>query len=415
MPTLLRCLLLLSVLGLASCGSGTRLEPREVQGYAAMVDEGGQPRLWLLTRQEETRESRNPTRRGPSQRKLVLVHFDLHAFDPQSARPLWTRRVYSFKAQDGVIAPIVGGTVRGRLLGQDGDRVWLVIGRDPRALDVADGAQVDDAERIVQRHPSLAGMLPEDPQRYGFDRGLVFMAADASQYVLQGPEGALAPYVPPPAPVQATGHEAAKTPLRPYGDVPLRLLEFEGRWLGLYTAAEAEDAATDPFGRHLAFPYTVIDQGALARRGLWSGTVEEVQQFDERFPRFTAMTPVAGSPVFLRGRFVRQPGRDEALVPPGEPGLLVWHNTRIDREGRLAMTRLDAALAPAWTAELPLSDSPSNAHLSTRTWAVGDRIIAVGELATTKGERVLREVHVVSVDAGTGQFAAWNVQQGAPP
>ena len=415
MPAILRLLMLLAALGLSACGGGTRLEPREVQGYAALVDDGGQPRLWLLTRQEETRESSNPTRRGPSSRKLVLVHFDLHAFDPMTARPLWTRRVHSFKAQDGLVGPVVGATVRGRLLGQDGDRVWLLIGRDPRAVATSDGRLLDDAEGIVTRHPQLAGMLPEDPQRYGFDAGLVFMAADAAQYAVRGPAGALSPYAPPPKPAVAVGHEAAKVPLRPTGDWPLRLVEFGGRWLGLFTGPEAEDAAVDPFGRHLAFPYTVIDEGALARRTLWWGTVESVQPFDERFDRLTAMTPLEGSPTFLRGRFVRQPGSDLPLAPPGAPGLLVWHNTRIDREGRLAMTRLDGALARAWTRELPLSDSPSNAHLPTRVWTLPERLVVVGELATTQGERVLREVHVVSVDPATGEIAAWNVQRGAPP
>lgn len=345
----------------------------------------------------------------------MLVHFDLHALDPATAQPLWTRRVHSFKAQDGLVGPVVGSTVRGRLLGQDGDRVWLVIGRDPRALSARDGRQVDDAAGIVQRHPALAGRLPEDPQHYGFDQGLVFLAADATRHVVRGPDGAATPYVPPPAPAPVTGHDAAKTPLRPSGDVPLRLVEFGGRWLGLYTGPEAEDAATDPFGRHLRFPYTVIDEGALARRTLWWGEVETVQPFDERFDRFTGMTPVPDGPTFLRGRFVREPGADRPLPPPGAPGLLVWHNTRIDREGRLAMTRLDGALARAWTVELPLSDSPSNAHLPMRTWTLPDRLVVVGELATSQGERVLREVNVVSLDPATGEFAAWNVQRGAPP
>jgi hypothetical protein len=416
MPSSLRLILgLLFALLLAACDGGRRLEPPELQGYGALVDDGGQPRLWLLTRQEETRESRNPSRRGVSSRKLVLVHFDLHAFDPDTARPLWTRRVHSFKAQDGLVGPVVGGTVRGRLLGQDGDRVWLVIGRDPHALAASDGRTLDDAAGIVARHPALEGMLPEDPQRYGFDRGLVFMTADARQHVVRGAEGARSDYVPPQAPVKAPSHEDVKVPLRPYGEAPLRLVEFNGRRLGLYSAAEAESAANDRFGRQLAYPYSVLDQGALARRSLWWAEVETVAPFDEPFERLSAMTPVPGSPEFLRGRFASQPGRDLPLVPPGEPGLLVWHNTRIDRAGRLALTRLDAALAPAWTVELPLSDAPAQAHLATRLWALPGRLLAVGELATSEGERVQREVHVVSVDPGTGEFAAWNLQRGAPP
>jgi hypothetical protein len=37
---------------LVGCSSG-HLEPAEVQGPPAMVDDGGKPRLWVLTKQEE--------------------------------------------------------------------------------------------------------------------------------------------------------------------------------------------------------------------------------------------------------------------------------------------------------------------------------------------------------------------------
>lgn len=413
-----RLMQLLLVLGvstsLAACNR-TRLGPLEVQGSAALVDDSGTPRLWLLTRQEETRESSTPGTRGPNQRKLVQVHFDLHAFDPLTARPLWKERVYSFVAQDGDFAPIVGGTIRGRLLGQDGERVWLVIGRDPRAVSSTDGSLLDDATGIAERHPEVATLLPEDGQRYAFDGGLVFTAADAQRYVVRGPEGALALYTPRSAPPVAITHESVKTPMRPTGDVPLRLLQLGGRWLALYTAKEMDDAASDPFGRHLQFPYTVIDEGALARRNLSWAAVDTMQRFDERFAHITGFTPVDQSPVFLRGRFVRKPGRDEPLLPPDSGGLLIAHNTRIDREGRFAITHLDTLLRTVWTAELPLSDAPPEAHLRTSIWPLPGRLLLAGELATLDGEIVQREVHVVSVDLSTGGVSSWNLQRGGPP
>lgn len=415
--SLLRRLLLAVPLAsvLAACGAGIHFGPREVQGYPAMVNDAGEPRLWVLTRIEETRESRDPTRRGPSQRKLVMLHFDLQAFDPGTARPVWSQRVRSITIQDGDRGRVIGSTTRAGLLGQDGDRVWMVIGREPLALSAADGTVLDDGERLVQRHPEVAGRLPEDPQRYGFDAGLVFMAADARQFVVRGPEGRLEPYSPRPAPAVPVGHDAVKTPLPPAPDAPLRQVAFGGGLLGLYTGPEATDAATDPFGRKLAFPHTVLDQGPLARRSLWWGRLEEVQRFDERFPRVAEWTPEEGSPTFLRGRFLRQPGQEGPLPLPGDPGLLVGHNTRIDREGRLALTRLGADLGRVWTAELPLSDSPSQAHLRTRTWADAGWLLLAGELSTTEQDRVLREIHVVSVDLATGGVKAWNIQRDGPP
>lgn len=38
---------------------------------------------------------------------LLQIHFDVHAFDLLTARPLWTTRVYSQVSQDGDMAPIV--------------------------------------------------------------------------------------------------------------------------------------------------------------------------------------------------------------------------------------------------------------------------------------------------------------------
>jgi hypothetical protein len=415
LPRFTNLLLALGIATVLAACNRTRLGPLEVQGSTALVNDSGTPRLWILTRQVETRESSYPGRRGPSQRKLVQIHFDVHAFDPLTARPLWTSRAYSFVSQDGDMAPIVGSTMRGGLLGQDGERVWLVIGRDPRAVSSKDGSLLDDRAQIAARHPQIARVMPDDPQRYTFDRGLVFMAADARQYVLRGPDGALAPYTARSAPPAAITHESVKTPLRPTGDVPLRLLQLGGRWLALYTPKETADAASDPFGRHLQFPYTVVDEGALARRRLVWAQVDTQSRFGERVAHITGFTDVEASPVFLRGRFVRTPGRDEPLWPPDSAGLLIAHNTRIDREGRFALTRLDTTLRTVWTAELPLSDSPSDAQTRTSIWPLPGRLLLTGELATLDGDIVQREVHVVSVDLSTGRVSAWNVQRGAAP
>ena len=159
-----------------------------------------------------------------------------------------------------------------------------------------------------------------------------------------------------------------------------QLLLLGAMAVGLFTGPEAEDAATDPFGRHLAFPYTIIDEGALARRTLWWGEVETVQPFDERFDRLTAMTPLEGSPTFLRGRFVRQPGSDLPLAPPGAPGLdrieaLAW-------SGAAALGVADPAIGTAKSAvarQLALQTGDTSS-LVIASWAQAAAAHARGEL-----------------------------------
>ncbi len=140
-----------------------------------------------------------------------------------------------------------------------------------------------------------------------------------------------------------------------------------------------------------------------------------MQRFDERVAHITSFAAVEQSPVFLHGRFVRKPGRDEPLWPPDSAGLLIAHNTRIDRAGRFALTNLDTTLRRVWTAELPLSDAPSDGYMRTSIWPLPGRLLLAGELATLDGEIVRRDVHVVSVELSTGTVSAWNLQRDGPP
>jgi hypothetical protein len=197
-------LLAAALLLLVGC-SRSHLEPAEVQGPPAMVDEGGKPRLWVLTKQEEVRQVGvgGGGRSRMDWRSDTFFHFGVQAFDPLAAKPLWHKRLRTFgdpKAQGSAPSRVIGSAVGARLLGQDGNIVWLLIGDAPFAVDVADGSIVADAEKLQQVNPELKGLLPSEAKHYGFNQGLVVMAADARQFVVRGPGQKAVAYTPPPPP-----------------------------------------------------------------------------------------------------------------------------------------------------------------------------------------------------------------------
>lgn len=415
-------LLLLAVLALLSACTGSHLEPPDVQGPMAMVEDGGKPRLWILSRQEEVRQVRiggGGSRTSGSWRGDTFFHFRVEAFDPATARPLWKKTLLTlgdFEAGNKPTSRVLGSSVDAQLLGQDGDLVWLRIGEKPYAVDAHDGHVVIDGDSLQQRNPQLQGLLPSEGKNYDFDQGLVLLAADAQRFVVRGPEAKAEVYVPPvvteeQGPLLANG--ARRTvPMRPPFDVPLRQVRFAGEWLGLYSEKEAVDAARDEFGDNLLYPYTVLDESSLSRRSLWRAKIDTVQRFDDRYERLVELLPVAGSPVFLRGRFLAAGGEDTPLVLTQPDSLVVMHNTRIDNAGRRALTRLGADLKPLWTTELPLSDYGSIAP--PRYWRLGDHLVVVGEMRAEVDSVTRDTSHLVSVRLADGALQAWNLASEAP-
>lgn len=407
-----------AALAVLSACSSSHLLPPEPQGPAAMVADGDQPRLWLLTKQEEERQVSVGTRRSSGWREDTFFHFDVRAFDPVTARPLWKKRLWTIgdaKARGRGPSRVIGSSVEGRLLGQEGDRIWLLLGGEPVAVKAADGSVVGNAETIQQRNPALQGLMPADASHYSFDQGLVFMSADARRFVVRGDEAVAAPYAPTPQPVAAPELKPngmpVIVPMRPLMPAPLRLIELGGQRLGLYSEKEAADAAEDSFGDHLKYPYSILDEGVQSRRGFWRVEVVETERFDETLRRLGALTPLPESPVFLNGRFLKQGQLDEPLRLEDPAGVAVWHRTRIDSEGRLALTRLDEQLAPVWRAELPLSES--GIANPVRTWVVDGHLVAVGNLEAEVEHMSTREAHLVSVDLATGAVQAWNFEREA--
>lgn len=419
MRSVTRCvpaLALAAIVALGGCNH-SQFEAPEMQGPAAMVAvEAGPARLWVVEKQEETRfvSIGSGTRSTGTWRRDTWYHFSVQAFDPVAARPAWKRKILTVgdrNARGPQPSRVIGSDVEARLLGQDGAFVWLRIGDAPFALDAADGRVVADAAAIERVNPALVGLLPREARYFAFDRGLVVTLADARRVVLHGESLTANDYV-PVVPVAVEPERKANgsvriVPIRPFGEVPSRLVRSDDGWIGLYSDREAADAVNDDFGTRLRYPYTVLDEGASARRTLRRATVIDARRFDERFQRIDALPSLPGSPVFLKGRFATG-ADDEALRLQQPGGWLVWHSTRIDAAGRLALSRLDEGLRPLWQAPLPLSESGTANPLATWVLPGGHLLVAGGEDATIDGVR-RRGQHLVSVDLADGRWHGWNL------
>jgi len=409
------CLLLV----LTGCERSTFERP-EMQGPAAMVESGDQPRLWLLSKQEEKRQVGvfgGGTRSTATWRTDTFFHFTVEAIDPVTTKTAWKQNLVTFgdpKAKGPEPSRVIGSDVSARMLGQDGDIVWLLIGDVPYGVRASDGHVLLDGPGIEAANPALKGLLPSEARLYSFDRGLVFMSADARQFVVRGPKHEASEYVPTPREQMVPVHMKANgmpeiVPMRPpMGEVPARQAQLGGQWLGLYSPKEAEDLLDDDSGQGLKYPYSIVDEGSTARRTFLRAKIVEGKRFDESIRRVSELTPVPDAPVFLKGRFFKQPGTDDAAVLENPAGLLVWHSTRMDDEGRLALARVDESLHTVWKAELPLSETDVVRRVAS--WRLPSHVVAVGELWTTDDGRVQhRDPYLVSVDLESGEVHSRNL------
>ena len=193
-------------------------------------------------------------------------------------------------------------------------------------------------------------------------------------------------------------------PMRPYGESPARLAQVDGRWIGLFTEKEAEEAASDAWGDKFAYPYSIFNEGSASRRTFWQVDTERRQDREETFEAIAALSPIPGTPTYLRGRFVKQLPGDTPMAATDPAGLFVWHVTRMDDLGRLALARIDTSLQPLWTTTLPLSDNSTGNPV--RYWLLGDRIVVMGGLRTEVDFVVGDELMLVSVGLDDGDLLA---------
>ncbi len=371
----------------------SRFEAPQRQGPPAVVG------------QEEERMVSGPGGGRASSRNLhweTRYHFELHGHDLSSSQRRWKHHLLMLRDKDG------GSSAEIRILGQDGDAVWLYLHDQVIAVSSRDRNVLADRAFLEQRTPALAGMIPAELNFYAFDQGLVITAADARRFIVRAPEFAALPYTPANEEWFTRAQYMSTRWNGGYStkDFLTRQATIDGRWIGFYSAKEAADAGEDEFGSSLENPSSVLDEGSQARRTFWSARIGKTKEFSEgRHDRLFDLTRRPGAPEYLRSGFFIRQGTTQPLLTPdasGTTGPMILHLTRIDAEGRLALTSLGPDFGERWTAVLPFSE------LENR-WEWADRLLLVGsQQITAKGVTRTHDL-ITTVDLRDGAVSGWNV------
>jgi hypothetical protein len=398
-----RAAILLALVLLAACTRST-FDPPQREGAPALVRDANTPRLWLATKQEEERMIHvgGGSRSIGRWKTESWYHFAIEAHDPATVERLWKRRLRSMKDIEG------GHSAESRMLGQDGDVVWLFVADEPLALSSHDASVVADRAAIERANPGLRDLVPKKLDYYAYDDGLVIVAADARRWRIRGAALHAEPYDAPSDDYFRTVQFMATRWNGGYRtqDFLTRHATIGGRWLGLYSDREAADAGDDGFGDHFAKPDSVLNEGEQARRVFRIASIGKTREFSEgRHDRLVDVARVPDAPEFLEGGWLKRAGMPEVHRVRDPDGLLVAHRTRLGEEGRLAIARVDdATLQPRWTATLPFQELRNRFDL-------GDRLLLYGQLAqTTKGVTRTGE-RIVSLNLADGAMHSWDVEK----
>jgi hypothetical protein len=389
------------------------LGPPQRHGPIAVVQHAGEPRLWVLTKQEERRQVTVGVGRYStgSVRTDTFYHFDVHVYDTRSAQPAWRRRLLTIGDREAArtnatTSRVVGHSARARILGQDRDAVWLFVHDQPLAVAAIDATPRIGREGLEQRNPQLKALIPAELGFFAFDGGLVVITADGRRVVLRGPEHTAAPYTPASEDQfrrlrfmadQWHGDHRAD-------DFVTRQTTHEGSWLGLFSEREAADASDDGFGDKLKNPARTFNEGSHARRALWSARIGRTRTFTEgAHDRLTDLSRRPDTPDFLQGGFLVRAGTMQALALDDPRGLLVLHRTRLDSQGRVALSRLGPSLAEVWRVTLPFAEL-------THRWEWPGHLLLYGSAPTggADGPRGHHE-YLVAVELRNGGLRGWNV------
>lgn len=382
-------------------GLHSRFESPQRIGPVGLVEADGQHRLWLVTRQEEER-SRRIGGRWSSGRWVTDYrhHLAVHAHDPVTAAPVWTREL---KVVEGDGSPPI------RILGQNGDVVWVFAADELLALSARDGRVVGDRARLEQVNPALRGLFPSELSFHVWIDEAVITLADGRLVRVDAASFRAHPYTIENEERFRQAQFASSTWNGGYrtADFGVRHGLFDGRWIGMLSEAEAVDAAQDGFGDHYKDSSRIRDASASVRRGVVEAEIGRTREFSEgSHLRLLSLTPLPGTSTWLDGRFLKQAG--VAAPQPLQPGgVLVLHRTRLDRLGRLALSRLDTAFAETWRTDLPLQEL-------TMRWDADDRLLLYG--GWDEGEPGRSDWHeaLLSLNLRDGRLHGWHIGEQMP-
>lgn len=378
------------------------LHPPEWQGPAGFVVNASVARLCMVTRQEEERFGFDAGGSGlPFLRARSFYHFAVRCHDPLTAQLVSKDALLTLSEAEG------GRTAEGRILGQEGDFLWVFLNGEPVAIRIADG-RIAASRPLLERHfPRLRDKLPTEPAGYGFDGGLVFMTTTAEPLRLTLGNLQLQPYD-VPRDRSAIGGMSQSSGRFKTRDFLIRRAASAQAWLGLYTEAEASEAARDEFGDKYRDDGSVLDEGPATRRRWWRAEVGRTKEFSEgSHPRLTALNPAAEGQVYLGGGLLKKAGQPVALALAGPAGWLVVHKTRIDAEGRIVLTRVNTSLMQGWSTTLPFAEL-------TNRWELPGRLLLMGQAPALPGRDARPQQFIVSVDLASGRIATWNIGAEAP-
>ena len=399
-------------------GLQSTFEAPRREGPPALIAGANAPLLWLLTRQEEERSRRIGGGSRSSGRWVTETyqHFHLQAFGADDAQPRWKRTLRVIKEEPSTYS------LQSRLLGQQGEVVWIWLCDEVLALRASDAQVLADRAAIERINPDLAGLLPRDLRLHTWYGGLVITLVDGRFVRLRSTDFVAEPFTidDPNAWRYASQMSSTWNGLYQTNDFGVRAGLFDGRWIGLFSEGERKDAIEDGFGDSYRNADTVLDENHGARRRFWLAKVGRTREFSEGdHPRISDLTAIDGTDTWLEGRLLKAPdvpgvargtftrtgiwqetAREPVKLDGG--GTLLLHNTRIDAEGRLALARLDGAFRTQWKSTLPFKSFGSR-------WTVPGRLLLYG--GGDYSRPFMGEVNeaIVSIDLASGEWSGWDV------
>jgi hypothetical protein len=232
-----------------------------------------------------------------------------------------------------------------RILGADGDTLWVLLKGELRAISLSNGRVVADVKALQSRNEALQGMLPSEERYFRFDEtGLHFKAADGREWWL---DGKLSAHQGAPDGKRDLTQTSYYTPSHA-ASFRARGLLIDKRWLGLLNEEEAK---------------TFEKNGAIggldyeSRRRLWSARTSDGTNFFGKYLKYHDFKPLG--PDFLAPGLLAEhrPTGPERVLWYREPdSLLVLHRDRLGEMGKLRLSRVagpDGRVV--WQAQLPMS------------------------------------------------------------